>query len=390
MTPLNGIHGPFVGGVIFSWGSISHATGFSPRLYQPPALSTKSSQTTSTLQCTTFVPQTKHQRQIPSRTRTRRLHQISPPLHHSLLNQPLRRYSARKTRNRYSLRSARYTADGPDQAYTKQAQAYGLDKLLSDLSASQPGELPLLFLPKFSSNLYLTIRNTLKLSPEEMASRFLANLLQTKIRNNKYLALIEDKHGPRLQAYAAVTSKRLPTKPKPKRIAPLQPMLNTQFPCSRCLAAATILTTTDKKYTEKIETKTRNKTVEEYTKQLPESLRTRFLELHATITDGKPNHQESLGCPLPGNAEKRLAFQQVAPNRLPDEQRKKIYPALVNACKLHHLCTRCGRPRTARNEQQHKQCSAYTKKCPHILRNSCKPFKHVRTPSARSPNHMAH
>ena len=150
------------------------------------------------------------------------------------------------------------------------------------------------------------------------------------------------------------------------------------------------VTTTDKKYTEKIETKTRNKTVEEYTKQLPESLRTRFLELHATITDGKPNHQESLGCPLSGNAEKRLAFQQVARNRLPGEQRKKIYPALVNACKLHNLCTRSGRPRTARNEQQHKQCSAYTKKCPHILRNSCKPFKHVRTPLARSPNHMAH
>ena len=54
----------------------------------------------------------------------------------------------------------RYTADGPDQPYTTQAQAYGLDKLMSDPNASQPGELPLLLLPDFSSNLYLTIRNT--------------------------------------------------------------------------------------------------------------------------------------------------------------------------------------------------------------------------------------
>ena len=197
-----------------------------------------------------------------------------------------------------------------------------------------------------------------------MASRFLTTLLQTKIRNNKYLTLIEEKRGPRLQAYAAVTSKRLPIKPKPKRIAPLQPMFNTQFPCSRCLAATTILTNTDQKYTAKIETKARNKSVEEYSKQLPETLRARFLELHATITEGKPNHQESRGCPLSGNAEKRLAFQQVAPNRLPDEQRKIIYPPLVNACKLHNLFARCGRPRTARNEQQHKQCLLTPKNAP--------------------------
>ena len=250
---------------------------------------------------------------------------------------------------------------------------------MSDPTASQPGELPLLLLPDFSSYLYLTIRTTLKLTAAEMASRFLTTLLQTKIRSNKYLTLIEEKRGPRLQAYAAVTSKRLPIKPKPKRIAPLQPMFNTQFPCSRCLAAATILTTTDQKYTAKIETKTRNKSVEEYSKQLPETLRARFLELHATITEGKPNHQESRGCPLSGNSKKRLAFQQVAPNRLPDEQRKKIYPALVNACKLHNLCARCGRPRTAQRAAAQAVLCLHQKMPPQT--HTCMLIQHMRAPS---------
>ena len=58
----------------------------------------------------------------------------------------------------------RYTADGTDHPYTKQAEAYGLDKLKSERTASQPGELPLLLLPDFSSYLYLTIRTTLKLT----------------------------------------------------------------------------------------------------------------------------------------------------------------------------------------------------------------------------------
>ena len=214
-----------------------------------------------------------------------------------------------------------------------------------------------------------------------MGQRFLANLLQTKIRNHKNLAQIETKRGPRLQAYAAVTAQRLPIKPKPKRIAPLQPMINTQYPSSRCLAAATILATTDQKYTDKIEAKTRNKSVEDYAKQLPESLRTRFIQIHATITEGKPNHQVARGCPLSSNAEKRLAFQQVAPNKLPDEQRKKIYPPLVQACKLRNVCARCGRPRRARNEQQHKHCSAYTKTCPPkrtaaCLANTCEHPRH--------------
>ena len=65
-----------------------------------------------------------------------------------------------------------YTADGPTKPYSIQAQAYGLDRLLSDPNECPRGELPLLFLPDFASTLYLTLRRLLKLSPKKWDNDF--------------------------------------------------------------------------------------------------------------------------------------------------------------------------------------------------------------------------
>ena len=92
-----------------------------------------------------------------------------------------------------------------------------------------------------------------------------------------------------------------------------------------------------------------------------------FLEIHAAITEGYPNH--------------RIAFQQVAPQKLSDEYRRKMYPALMSACRANGLCARCEGKRNPRNEQQQQHCSSYNKKCspkitPECLSNTCIHTRH--------------
>ena len=157
-------------------------------------------------------------------------------------------------------------------------------------------------------------------------------------------------------------------------------MINTQYPYSRCLAAATILTITDQKYTDKIEAKTSNRSVEDYAKQLPESLRTRFIQIHATITEGKPNHQESRGCPLSSYAEKGLHFNKSRPtNSLTSSAKRFTHPSCTLANYIRFVLAPVARGQ--RNEQQHKHCSAYTKTCPPkrtaaCLANTCEHPRH--------------
>ena len=79
-----------------------------------------------------------------------------------------------------------------------------------------------------------------------MAAAFLATLLQTLLRNEPLLTCIEEKRGPKIQTYAAVTNTRLPQQRKPRKIQNMKPLRPTRYPCAKCVAAATILTTTEK------------------------------------------------------------------------------------------------------------------------------------------------
>ena len=274
-------------------------------------------------------------------------------------------------------REMQYTAvsNGEDLPYTKQATAYGLDKLLDPMGKLKPGRLPLLNHPKFKANTYLAIQNQLELSDSTMARLFLGNLMQTHLRNCSYLTQSKTIKGPRNQTYAAIVTERLPLQNKPKRIHPLRPIQSTRYPCARCLATATILTTTEKKYTEQLQIRMRNKTLEEYTNSLPSCLRGRFRDIYNTLTQGIPNHQESAGCPLSLQEEKRTAFQQAAPNKISQEQLRAISKAVVTACKQHNLCAKCGRTRTPQTERFHRFCRADARNCPPHKTPDC--FNHT-------------
>ncbi|KAI6658719.1 hypothetical protein LOD99_10951 [Oopsacas minuta] len=177
--------------------------------------------------------------------------------------------------------------------------------------------LPLLNLPEFPSHTYRTIMQALHMDANTMARSFLTTLLQTEIRNSELFQPLDRKTGPKLQSYAAAASDRLPIAAKPKKIPNLKPMVPTQYPCAKCLTTATIFTTTDKKYTDKLTIAPRFKSLEEYTKTLPLALRKHFVETFNTITQGYPNHQEIKGWPLANHPEKRSNFYKVAPNKAP-------------------------------------------------------------------------
>ena len=102
-----------------------------------------------------------------------------------------------------------------------------------------------------------------------MATSFLTTLLQTQIRNSDHLSNTSKKSATKTQTYAAVAADRLPIKHKPKSIQLSQPMNTTKYPCAKCIITATILTTTEKKYTEKLQLQPRFKSIEEYTNNLP-------------------------------------------------------------------------------------------------------------------------
>ena len=106
----------------------------------------------------------------------------------------------------------RYTAlpGGDPYPYNKQAEAYGLDKLLDAYCTLKKGRLPLLNHPKCKSNTYLAIQSQLNLKDHHMAKLFLGTLLQTFLRNCDYLSEQKVKKGPRNQTYAAIAQQRLP------------------------------------------------------------------------------------------------------------------------------------------------------------------------------------
>ena len=259
-----------------------------------------------------------------------------------------------------------YTAvpNGQENPYNKQATAYGIDKLLDKASKLAPGGLPLLSHPKFNAHTYSMIQHLTGTRDNHMARLFLGSLLQTYLRNCEFLTQNKVKKGPRNQTYAAITQERLPQQPKPRRIFPLRPPQNTRYPCARCIATATILTTTEKKYTDQIQLRIRNRTLEDYEQSLPNCLRKRFHDIYITLTQGIPNHRESEGCPLSAQQEKRTAFSQAAPTRMTHEQANGLSSAVITACKQHNLCAKCGRSRTPASERFHRMCRADPRNCP--------------------------
>ena len=255
--------------------------------------------------------------------------------------------------------------------YNSQAKAYGLDKVLDIPGELTDGQLPLINHPSFLTTTYLTVAAELKLGPSEMAVAFLGALLQTQLRTEPLLTNMEEKRGPRMQTYAAVTGDLLSQQRKPRKIQNLRPIRSTKFPCAKCVATATILTTTEKKYTDELTVRVRNKSLEEYERSLPTCLRKKFHDTYTVLTEGIPNHQESLGCPLHANPEKRQAFHQAAPNKMTDGQRNALFSSILTACKVHHLCGRCGRIRTPKTERFHQKCSANPRNCPPLRTQEC-------------------
>ena len=96
-------------------------------------------------------------------------------------------------------------------------------------------------------------------------------------------------------------------------------------------STATILTTTEKKCTEELTIRIPNRTLDEYEKSLPSSLRKRFRDIYNTLTEGIPNHRESDGCPLSAQQEKRAAFHQAAPSKMSPEQANGLNSLLRRA-----------------------------------------------------------
>ena len=153
--------------------------------------------------------------------------------------------------------------------YQTQLRAYGLECLLTASNQLTPQTLPLVNVPEFKTATYYGIQKILEISNEQMATSFLTTLLHTQIRNSDHLSTANKKSATKTQTYAAVTADRLPIKHKPKSIRPSQPMNATKYPCAKCILSATLLTTTEKKYAEKLQLQPRFKSIEEYTNDLP-------------------------------------------------------------------------------------------------------------------------
>ena len=249
------------------------------------------------------------------------------------------------------------TTANQTNAYQLQMIEYGIDTLISSTEEKPTNHLPLINHPDFKANTYCTIQEILSLDGSEMANAFMTTLLQTQIRNCEHLANLTRKQGSKTQSYAAVTAERLPIKHQPKAIPNLQP--TATIPTT----TATILTITEKKYTEALTFKPRYKSIETYTETLPRQLRKRFTKIFNEITHGFPNHQELRGCPLSTHPEKRTQFQKAAPNKPPTSNTATTYKELVEAYKSIKICAKCGRNRTLATERQHKQCSTHFKQC---------------------------
>ena len=172
------------------------------------------------------------------------------------------------------------------------------------------------------------------------------------------------KKAPKSLTYAAATAEREPIRPKPKRSQKVQAIQPTPLPCAKCLASATILTTTEKKYTHQLNVKTRGCTLDEYIKTLPAPLRTTFKGIINALTQGTPNHTERQEYPCSNSSDRRELFATSSAARPTQVQRENAQKAVLIACKAHGLCMKCGRARTSNSAINHLHCNPRPKACP--------------------------
>ena len=136
-----------------------------------------------------------------------------------------------------------------------------------------------------------------------MAGAILGTLLQTHLRTEPLLTNIEEKRGPRIQTYDAVTGDRLPKQRKPKGSK------TYEVPMRKVRGDSYDSHSTEHKYTDELTIRVRNKSLDEYERSLPTSLRKKFHDTYIIITEGIPNHQESTGSPLHAHPEKKATRQ---------------------------------------------------------------------------------
>ena len=105
-------------------------------------------------------------------------------------------------------------------------------------------------------------------SPEEarvsVYRTLLLRLFVPRLLRNAHFTELSQVKAQRTYANVANPDTFQPVNPKPKRSTRPQALQTAAYPCSRCIATALILTTTEKEYTSQIETTLRGKSLYDY------------------------------------------------------------------------------------------------------------------------------
>ena len=265
---------------------------------------------------------------------------------------------------------AKYAYTAASGNFGAQIVAYGLDPLI-DASSVNP-RTPLLAHPNFDLEAFHALLTLL--GPTARKRTLYLNVL---IRALTCKLVVQDAFvrnqtkAPKVLSYAAATSEREPIRPKPKRTQKVQSIQPTPLPCARCLATATILTTTSTKYTNQLTVKTRGVSLEEYVKTLPANLRTPFKGIFNALTQGTPNHSERQACPVSNSQDRRDLFATSSNGRPTQIQRESMQKAVLLSCKANGLCMKCGRNRTAQSAINHLHCNPGPRNCPPRKSEQC-------------------
>ena len=256
---------------------------------------------------------------------------------------------------------AKFAYTATSGKYGAQVIAYGLDPLLD--SASTNPRTPLLSHPQFDLESFHALLILTRTQKHVLYCNMLLRALIPKLLAHDVFVDHQQK-APKSLTYAAATSKREPVRAKPKRNPRQQAIQPTPLPCARCLATATILTTTSRKYTHQLTVKTRGVTFEEYQKSLPGPLRKEFKGIFDALTQNTPNHSERQACPCSNASDRRDLFATSSNARPTLTQRENMQKAMMVACKANGICLECGRSRTSNSAINHLHCNPGPKLVP--------------------------
>ena len=207
---------------------------------------------------------------------------------------------------------------------------------------------------------------------KEMATRFLATLLQTYIRHTPLLTHTQPTPGPVTHTYAAAPTQHLPQTRRPPRIPTTQPAPQANLPCARCLTISNILGVAQTKYPHPFTIQTRGKPVNQYLNDLPPDLQTITETIFSHITGGNPNHTERIACPFSPLPTKRALFSQSTITPLSDQEQFLVHGQFNKAIKVYDLCVKCGKSTQPEVSHLHTKCSSSTKNCPPVKTQLCR------------------